>query len=148
MNDLWLLSFPLTWFSANYAAILKDCKSGTVLHAENEDTRLHPAGFTKLATLYEVFFAIEAGEIRRDDMVRVSRNAVETSPVNPELREGQILSVRDLIRATALMRVNDTSSVLTEVISGSEAPFKKRINITPKKLGMTRSTFQNPNKLT
>ena len=105
MNDIWLLSFSLNWFSANYAAIVKDYKTGTVLHAENEDTRLHPAGLTKLATLYEVFSAIEAGEIRLDDMVRFYRNALETSPVNLELREGQILSVRDLIRATALIGV-------------------------------------------
>jgi D-alanyl-D-alanine carboxypeptidase len=58
---------------------------------------------TKLATLYEVFSAVEAGEIKCDDMVRVSRNAAETSPVNLELREGQRLKVRDLIRATAVM---------------------------------------------
>ena len=82
------LGLFLTWFFANYAAIVKDYKTGTVLHAEDEDTRLHPAGATKIATLYEVFSAIEAGEIRLDDMVRFSRIVVETSPVNLELREG------------------------------------------------------------
>ena len=82
-------------------------------------------------------------------MVRFSRNALETSHVNLELREGQILSVRDLIRATPLIGVaNDTSYVLAEAISGSEAPFAKRMNRTAKELGMTRSTFQNPHGCT
>ena len=81
-------------------------------------------------------------------MVRVSRNAAETSPVNLELREGQRLKVRDLIRTAAVMGANDTATVLEEAISGSEAPFKKRMNRTAKELGMTRSTFQNTHELT
>ena len=143
-----LMLSPLCGFAAPYAAIVIDVKTGSVLHAENEDTRLHPAGLTKLATLYEVFSAVEAGEIKLDDMVRISRNAAETSHVNLELREGQRLKVRDLIRAAAVMGANDTATVLAEAISGSEAPFAKRMNRTAKELGMTRSTFQNPHGLT
>ena len=143
-----LMLSPLSGFAAPYAAIVIDVKTGSVLHAENEDTRLHPAGLTKLANLYEVFSAVEAGEIKLDDMVRVSRNAAETAPVNLELREGQRLKVRDLIRATAVMGANDTATVLAEAISGFEAPFAKRMNETAKELGMTRSTFKNPHGLT
>ena len=143
-----LMLLPLYGFAAPYAAIVIDTKTGTVLHAENEDTRLHPAGLTKLATLYEVFTAVENGKIKLDDMVRVSRNAAETAPVNLELREGQRLKVRDLISAAAVMGANDTATVLAEAISGSEAPFAKRMNRTAKELGMTRSTFQNPHGLT
>ena len=139
---------PFYGFAAPYAAIVIDAKTGAVLNAENEDARLHPAGLTKLATLYEVFSAVENGEIKLDDMVRVSQNAAETSPVNLELREGQRLKVRDLIRAAAVMGANDTASVLAEAISGSEAPFAKRMNETAKELGMTRSTFKNPHGLT
>ena len=143
-----LVSLPFCGFAAPYAAIVIDAKSGKVLHSENANTRLHPAGLTKLATLYEVFTAVEKGEIKLDDLVRVSRNAAETSPVNLELREGQRLKVRDLIRATAVMGANDTATVLAEAISGTEAPFARRMNRTAKELGMTRSTFKNPHGLT
>lgn len=98
-----LTLLPIYGFAAPYAAIVIDAKTGSVLHAENENTRLHPAGLTKLATLYEVFTAVENGKIKLDDMVRVSRNAAETAPVNLELREGQRLKVRDLISAAAVM---------------------------------------------
>ena len=134
--------------AAPYAAIVIDADNGKVLHSENENTRLHPAGLTKLATLYEVFSAVENEEIKLDDYARVSQNAIETAPVNLGLREGQRLRIKDLIRATAVMGANDTATVLAEAISGSEAPFAKRMNRTAKELGMTRSTFQNPHGLT
>ena len=148
IGTLLLVLFPLLGFAAPYAAIVIDAKTGAVLHAKNEDARLHPAGLTKLATLYEVFAAVENGQIKLDDMVRVSRNAAETAPVNLRLRAGQRSKVRDLIRATAMMGANDTATVLAEAISGSEAPFAKRMNRTAKNLGMTRSTFKNPHGLT
>ena len=107
-----------------------------------------PAGLTKRATLYEVFSAVENGEIKLDDYARVSQNAIETAPVNLGLREGQRLRIKNLIRATAVMGANDTATVLAEAISGSEAPFAKRMNKTAKELGMTRSTFKNPHGLT
>ena len=81
-------------------------------------------------------------------MVRISRNAAKTSPVNLKLRQGQRLKVRDLIRATAVMGANGTAMVLADAISGSKAQFVKRMNRTAKELGMTRSTFQNPHGLT
>ena len=146
---IFFLFFAVSLVSAApYAAIVIDADNGKVLHSENENTRLHPAGLTKLATLYEVFSAVENEEIKLDDYARVSQNAIETAPVNLELREGQRLKVRDLIRATAVMGANDTATVLAEAISGSEAPFAKRINRTAKDLGMTRSTFKNPHGLT
>ena len=50
-----------TIFAAPYAAIVINAYTGEVLHEENADTRLHPAGLTKLMTLYVAFDAIESG---------------------------------------------------------------------------------------
>ena len=43
-----------TLFSAPYAAIVMNAKNGEVLHCEECDTKLHPAGLTVI-TLYIVF---------------------------------------------------------------------------------------------
>ena len=53
-----------TLFSAPYAAIVMNAKNGKILHCEECDTKLHPAGLTKLLTLYIVFSKIENGERR------------------------------------------------------------------------------------
>ena len=55
------LLLATTIFAAPYAAIVINADTGEVLHEENADTRLHPAGLTKLMTLYVAFDAIESG---------------------------------------------------------------------------------------
>ena len=45
--------------AAPYAAIVINAETGEVLHEENANTRLHPAGLTKLMTLYVLFDALE-----------------------------------------------------------------------------------------
>ena len=53
-------------FAAPYAPIVIDTDTGKVLHSENANTRLHPAGLTKLATLYAAFEAVETREVYLD----------------------------------------------------------------------------------
>ena len=55
-----------------YSAVVVDANTRAILFAENEGKRLHPAGLTKLMTLYVAFQAIEDGEIGLDDKVIIS----------------------------------------------------------------------------
>ena len=48
-------SSPQPSGAAPYAAIVQDARTGEVLHAENADTRLHPASLTQMLTLYLTF---------------------------------------------------------------------------------------------
>ena len=143
-----LVSLPFCGFAAPYAAIVIDAKSGKVLHSENENTRLHPAGLTKVSTLYAALAAIEAGEMGLDDKARISLNAANEPMPALGLREGQRVTIRDLIYATAIKGANDTSTALAEAISGSELSFTRRLNQTAQHLGMLRSTFVNAHGLT
>ena len=134
--------------SAPYAAIVIDADTGEVLHEENADTRLHPAGLTKLITLYATFDAIETGLIGLDDKVRISLKAAHEPPVKLGLRDGQRIKVRYLLRAAGVQGANDAATALAEGIDGSEAAFARRLNGYSKELGMTRSTWKNANGLT
>ena len=68
-----LFLFSSVSIAAPYAAIVINAKDGKVLHCEECDKKLHPAGLTKLLTLYVVFSKIESGEFDLDDKVTVSR---------------------------------------------------------------------------
>ena len=135
-------------FAAPYAAIVIDADTGKVLHFENANTRLHPAGLTKLATLYAAFEAVETREIDLEAKARISLKAANEELAALGMREGQRVSIRDLIRATAIKGANDTSTALAEAISGSEQAFTKRLDETAKELGLSRSTFKNAHGLT
>ena len=147
-----ILFAALVWaapgMAAPYAAMVMDARTGEVLHARNADTPLHPASLTKMMTLYVVFEAIEAGEIGLDDQIRISRHAASEPPSRLGLRAGQTIRLRYLIRAAAVKSANDAATALGEAVSGSEAAFAARMNLTAQALGMTRSTFRNAHGLT
>jgi D-alanyl-D-alanine carboxypeptidase len=143
-----LSMFSSPSFAAPYAAIVLNAKNGEVLHCEECDTKLHPAGLTKLITLYVVFSEIESGKISLDEQVEVSRKASAELPAKLGLLPGQKIKVRYLIRATGVMGSNDTSTALAEHVSGSEKEFAKLMNLTAKKLGMENSSFLNAHGVT
>ena len=134
--------------AAPYGAIVINAKNGEVLHCEDCDTKLHPAGLTKLITLYVVFSKIESGEISLDEQVEVSRKASAELPAKLGLLPGQKIRVRYLIRATGVMGSNDTSTALAEHVSGSEKAFAELMNLTAKNLSMNNSFFMNAHGLT
>ena len=137
-----------TIFAAPYAAIVINADTGEVLHEENADTRLHPAGLTKLMTLYVAFDAIESGLVGLDETIKISKKAEVEPPVKLGLRSGQEIKLRYLLRAAAVKGANDASTAIAEGIDGSEAAFARRMNGYSQELGLTRSSWKNAHGLT
>ena len=140
--------FAPTLSAAPFASFVIDARDGRVLHAENADTRLHPASLTKMMTLYIAFEAVENGEITLDTKVKISRHAAAEPPSKLGLRSGQRIALRHLIRAAAIKSANDAATAIGEAIEGSEAAFARRMNRTAQAMGMTRTTFKNAHGLT
>ena len=139
---------PFAAFSAPYAALVMDARTGEVLHSRNADTRLHPASLTKMMTLYVAFDAVARGEITLDTEVKISRKAAAEPPSKLGLKAGQRVKLRYLIRAAAVKSANDAATAIGEAISGSEAAFARRMNRTAQAMGMKRTTFKNAHGLT
>ena len=140
--------FTTAVFAAPYAAIVINAKTGEVIHEKNAQTRLHPAGFTKLIALYAAYDALETGLIKLDDKVKISKRASEEPRVSAQLRNGQIIEFQNLIRATAVKGANDAATAMGEAVDGSISIFVRRMNGFSKELGLTRSTWKNPHGLT
>ncbi|WP_435257578.1 D-alanyl-D-alanine carboxypeptidase family protein [Thioclava sp. FR2] len=141
-------SSPEASRAAPYAAFVQDARTGEVLHAENADTRLHPASLTKMMTLYIAFEEIEKGNISLDTLITVSKNAASKPPSRLGLKAGQKIALRYLIRAAAIKSANDAASAIGDAIGGDEAKFAARMTRTAKALGMNNTTFKNANGLT
>ena len=134
--------------NAKYSSIVIDAKSGEILYAEASNKRLHPAGLTKLMTLYIVFGAVENGEVGLDDNVRITRHAASEPPVKLGLRPDQLIRLRYLIRAVAVHGSNDAATAIGEYLDGTEAAFARRMNREAARLQMERTTFKNAHGLT
>ncbi|MEO1773979.1 MAG: D-alanyl-D-alanine carboxypeptidase family protein [Pseudomonadota bacterium] len=134
--------------AAQYAGIVMDMRSGAVYYTHDADRRQHPASLTKMMTLYLTFEAIQRGQIKLDQRVRVSRHAARQPASKLYLKAGQRVSIRHLIRATAIKSANDAAMVLAEAIGGSQKKFGQMMTARARSLGMRSSTFKNPHGLT
>lgn len=130
-----------------YTAVVMESHTSKILHDVSAEELIHPAGLTKIMTLYVVFQALERGEIAMDDIIRISNNAAAEPPVKLGLRTGQRVRLRHLVHATGVGGSNDAATAIAEALDGSEAAFSQRMNRVADKLGMKRSHWKNANGL-
>ncbi len=128
-------------------ALLFDAGDGKVLYAEEMDDQWHPASLTKIMTAYLAFKAIKAGKLRLDDVVTCSEQANKQPPSKIGLPIGGQVTVELALQALIVKSANDIAVMLAEKISGSENQFVADMNSVARELGMTRTTFVNPNGL-
>ncbi|MEE8189843.1 MAG: D-alanyl-D-alanine carboxypeptidase family protein [Kiloniellales bacterium] len=132
---------------ARYASIVVDYESGRVLHETNADTRNYPASLVKMMTLYLAFEAVESGELKMTQQIKVSRRAAGMPASKLGLKRGQKISVKNLIMALVTKSANDAAVVLAEAMSGKEIRFALRMNKKARELGMKRTSFRNASGL-
>jgi D-alanyl-D-alanine carboxypeptidase len=131
----------------NYAALVVDAKTGTVLFSRNADEPRSPASLTKVMTLFILFEELEAGRITLNTRFSVSAYAASQPPTKLGVRAGTTIRVEDAILALVTKSANDVATVVAENISGSEAAFARRMTETAHAIGMEATTFRNPHGL-
>jgi len=129
------------------ALLLVDAETGKVLHAENAAYPWYPASVTKLMTAYVSLKAIKDGRITADSLFTVSPNAVAQQPSKMGFPIGTQVTVDNALKMLMVKSANDMAVVLAEGVSGSIEKFADEMNRTAARLGMTQSSFVNPNGL-
>ena len=110
------------------AAVLIDAKSGRVLFEQNSNEKLPIASLTEIMTLLLAFEAIEKGELSLDETLTAGKNAVSLGGSDIWLKEGENMSVNDLLKAVFIMGASDAAAVLSEMVGGSTEEFTKLMN--------------------
>ena len=125
------------------AAVLMDASTGKVLLKYNENEKLSPASVTKIMPLLLIVEAIDSGKIKLSDVVTVSANAASQGGSQIWLKEGEQMTVDDLLKATAVYSANDACTALGEYVCGSEDAFVAALNQRAAELGMKNTNFEN-----
>jgi len=125
------------------SAILMEATTGAVIYSQNDAEALPPASVTKIMTLLLVMEAIDAGTVRLDDTVAVSANAASMGGSQVFLKEGERMTVEDLLKSVVIASANDAAVALAEHISGSVSTFVERMNSRAGELGMKCTRFEN-----
>ncbi len=129
------------------SAILMDAATGQVLYEQNADAALPPASVTKVMTLLLVMEAVDAGRIALTDTVTVSAHAASMGGSQVYLKEGECMSVEEMLKCVVIASANDCAVALAEHVAGSEEGFVAAMNARAAELGMVNTHFENTNGL-
>ena len=121
------------------AAIVIDARDGTVMFAKHPDAERAIASTTKLMT---ALLALEKAK-PSDVFTAPDYNAMPAeSRIN--LREGERMTVHDLLEALLLESANDAAETLAEGVSGSRGAFVEEMNARAAELGLEHTSYANP----
>jgi D-alanyl-D-alanine carboxypeptidase len=129
------------------ATLLVDAESGKVLHAENATMPWYPASTSKLMTVYVTLQAVKAQRITLDTLFTVTARAASQPPSKIGFKPGTKITVDNALKILMVKSANDMAVVLAEGVSGSVENFSAEMNTASKNLGMTQSSWVNPNGL-
>ena len=129
------------------AHLLIEADTGKVLEAENATIPWYPASVTKMMTAYVTLKAVKDGKITLDTLLTVSPTAASQSPSKMGFRPGTQVTVDNALKMMLVKSANDMAVVLAEGVGGSIDGFSAMMNDSAQKLGMTQTSYVNPNGL-
>lgn len=123
-------------------AYVMDAISGRALYQKNADERSLIASTTKIMTALVV---CERCNVL--DRMRIPKEAVGIEGSSMYLREGEVLTIQELLYGLMLASGNDAAVALAIYCGGTVEGFAELMNDKARNLGLTGTHFENPNGL-
>ncbi len=136
-----LFTMPASAISAKRAIVL-DASTGRVLYEKDADSRSLIASTTKIMTAL-----IVCEQCNVLDRVKIPKEAVGIEGSSMYLKEGEVLTVQELLYGLMLSSGNDAAVALAIFCGGTVEGFAEMMNDKARLLGMHGSHFTNPNGL-
>ncbi len=122
-------------------AILMDAETGKVLFEKDAHTASPPASMVKMMTTLIVMEKIQDGALKLSDTVTASRWAAQMGGSQIYLREGESMTVEDLLKAVMVHSANDAATALAEHVAGSTDAFVDLMNDKAEQLGLKETHY-------
>jgi D-alanyl-D-alanine carboxypeptidase len=129
------------------ALLLIEADTGKVLQAENATYPWYPASVTKIMTAYVALKAVKEGRMTLDTLLTVSPAAAAQSPSKMGFKPGTQVTLDNALKMMMVKSANDIAVVIAEGVGGSIDGFSAEMNKTAQRLGMTQTSYVNPNGL-
>jgi len=129
------------------SAILMEAETGRILFGRSMHKKLPPASMVKMMLALIVMEKVKHGEISLSDKVKVSRHASMIGGSQVYLREGEIFTLEDMMKAVMIKSACDGAVAVSEHISGSTKKFLILMNKRASKLKMNDTIFKTTNGL-
>ena len=129
------------------SAILMDDNTGTIIFSLNENERRPMASMTKIMSLILIMEALDNKVMSLDDEVVISNYAESQGGSQIYVKENDIYTVKDLLKAVTMASANDAVVALAEKLYGSVEDFVDKMNEKATLLGLENTHFVNPHGL-
>lgn len=125
------------------SAFIYEVNTNTVIYNYNPDLTLSPGALAKLVT---AIVAIENGDL--DQELTVNSMSFRTLPgsavrVNAGLKEGEVITLRDLLHCLIMTWANDAAVTIAENVGGTQENFVQMMNQWVKDAGCVNTMFTN-----
>ena len=124
------------------SAILMDGQTGRILYEKDADKRSLIASTTKIMTALVV-----CEQCNVLDRMRIPKEVVGIEGSSMYLKEGEVLTVQELLYGLMLHSGNDAAVALAIYCGGTVEGFVEQMNDKARMLGLTGTHFANPNGL-
>jgi D-alanyl-D-alanine carboxypeptidase len=139
---LWIFSTTV-FAKPQYATLVMEYPSRTVLYSENPTALNQPASLTKVMTLYLVFKALDNGSLTLLQPLHISAHAANRQPSKLGLRPKDSITVEEAVCGLVTKSANDAASVLAENLAPTEDEFAQQMTEQARKLGLNHTVFKN-----
>lgn len=132
------------------AVLLLDGESEAVLYEKNAHERRYPASITKVMTALLVVEAIDRGELRLEQSITASANAVASLPADAStagIDPGETLTVEQLLYCLLVVSANEVGNIFAEELCGTVTAFVDKMNDRAEALGCEDTHFVNTSGL-
>jgi len=120
-----------------------DCIDGKILYSKNIDEKLYPASLTKVLT---AILVVENCNMQDEVTINASAiNNVQSGYLTAGIKEGEILTVEQLLNLLLISSYNDVANALAEHVAGTTEEFVQMMNKKAVEIGCTNSNFTNCN---
>lgn len=132
-----------------HGAIVVDARTGKILYENRATTYCYPASVTKLMTMLIVLDQVDAGVVRLDEKVAITKEGtgVGGSQAYFDTRESMAFTVNDMLNALMIHSANDAARILGIHVAGSKDAFVDMMNQKARELGMNSTVYHSEHGL-
>ena len=132
------------------AALLMDAVHDELLYEKNARQKMYPASLTKVMTALLVLEAVEAGQLKPDQVVTASSTFSKGLSIygsTQNIKAGEQMTLLDLLYCLLVASANESANILAETVCGDVDTFVARMNERAAELGCEGTHFANPHGL-
>ncbi|OPY03346.1 MAG: D-alanyl-D-alanine carboxypeptidase DacF precursor [Syntrophorhabdus sp. PtaB.Bin047] len=123
--------------------IVVEAQGGKMIDGSNINERRAPASITKLMVAYVVMGKLATGGIKLTDKVTISKEASKIGGSQVYLKEGEVFTLEDLMKAMMVASGNDAAYAISEYVAGSKDEMVNLMNAQAKALGLADTEFHS-----